>query len=134
MALARSKIALASFLRARELEADAIGVRFAARAGFDPLGASRLLTAMGRDAELRSLGRGADARSLEFLSSHSATPERVKNAEDSARQFPASRGHRDKAAYLASIEWHDLRRGPSRWFCTRSAFPPSQARLQLHGP
>jgi predicted Zn-dependent protease len=104
MALARSKIALASFLRAQELEADAIGVGIAARAGFDPLGTSRLLTAMGRNAELRSLGRGANARSLEFLSSHPATPERVKNAEDSARQFPASRAHRDKAAYLASID------------------------------
>jgi predicted Zn-dependent protease len=104
MALARSKIALASFSRSQELEADAIGVGIAGRAGFDPLGASRLLTAMGRNAELRSLGHSADARSLEFLSSHPATPERVTNAEESARQFPASRAHRDKAAYLASID------------------------------
>ena len=103
MALARSKIALASFSRSQELEADAIGVGIASRAGFDPLGASRLLTAMGRNAELRSLGRGPDA-SREFLSSHPATPERVKNAEDSARQFPAPRAHRDKPAYLASID------------------------------
>src|SRR4029077_11427633 len=98
-----SKIALASFSRSQELEADAIGVAIAARAGFDPLGASRLLTAMGRNAELRSLGR-ADARSLEFLSSHPATPERVKNAEESARQFSVNRAHRDKPAYLASID------------------------------
>jgi predicted Zn-dependent protease len=104
MALARSKIALASFLRAQELEADAIGVGIAARAGYDPLGASRLLTAMGRNAELRSLGRGPDLRSLEFLSSQPATPDRVKNAEESARQFPASRALRDKAAYLASVD------------------------------
>jgi predicted Zn-dependent protease len=103
MALARSKIALASFSRSQELEADAIGVGIASRAGFDPLGASRLLTAMGRNAELRSLGRGPDA-SREFLSSHPATPERVKNAEDSAHQFPANRAHRDKPAYLASID------------------------------
>jgi predicted Zn-dependent protease len=104
MALARSKIALASFSRSQELEADAIGVGIAARAGFDPMGASRLLTAMGRNAELRSLGHAAEARSLEFLSSHPATPERVKNAEDSARQFSAGRAQRDKAAYLASID------------------------------
>jgi predicted Zn-dependent protease len=104
MALARSKIALASFSRSQELEADAIGVGIAARAGFDPLGASRLLTAMGRNAELRSLGHAAEARSLEFLSSHPATPDRVKNAEDSARQFSAGRAQRDKAAYLASID------------------------------
>jgi predicted Zn-dependent protease len=107
MALARSKIALASFSRSQEFEADGIGVGIAARAGFDPFGASRLLTSMGRNAELYTASRGGDARSLDFLSSHPATPERVKNAADSARQFPAaSRAHRDndKEAYLASID------------------------------
>jgi predicted Zn-dependent protease len=48
MALARSKLVLASFSRAQEFEADGIGVGIAARAGFDPYGAARLLTAMGR--------------------------------------------------------------------------------------
>jgi predicted Zn-dependent protease len=105
MALARSKIALASFSRSQEFEADGIGVGIAARAGFDPFGASRLLNSMGRNAELYTASRGGDARSLDFLSSHPATPERVKNAADSARQFPATgRAHRDKAAYLASLD------------------------------
>jgi predicted Zn-dependent protease len=105
MALARSKIALASFSRSQEFEADGIGVGIAARAGFDPFGASRLLNSMGRNAELYTASRGGDARSLDFLSSHPATPERVKNAADSARQFPAtSRVHRDKAAYLANLD------------------------------
>ncbi len=105
MALARSKIALASFSRSQEFEADGIGVGIAARAGFDPFGTSRLLTSMGRNAELYTASRGGDARSLDFLSSHPATPERVKNAADSARQFPATgRAHRDKAAYLASLD------------------------------
>jgi predicted Zn-dependent protease len=105
MALARSKIALATFSRSQEFEADGIGVGIAARAGFDPFGASRLLTSMGRNAELYTATRGGDARSLDFLSSHPATPERVKNAADSARQSPATgRVHRDKAAYLASID------------------------------
>jgi predicted Zn-dependent protease len=105
MALARSKIALASFSRQQEFEADGIGVGIAARAGFDPFGASRLLTSMGRNAELYAASHGSDARPLDFLSSHPATPERVKNAADSARQFAVTgRAHRDKAAYLASID------------------------------
>jgi predicted Zn-dependent protease len=62
------------------------------------------IAAMGRNAELRSLGCGADARLLQFLSSPPGDAGRVKNADDSARQFPASRAHRDKAAYLASID------------------------------
>jgi predicted Zn-dependent protease len=106
MALARSKIALASFSQQQEFEADGIGVGIAARAGFDPFGASRLLNSMGRNAELYTASRGGGARSLDFLSSHPATPERVKNAADSARQFRATgRVHRDKAdAYLASLD------------------------------
>jgi predicted Zn-dependent protease len=104
MALARSKIKLATFSRSQEFEADGIGVGIAARSGFDPFGASRLLASMGRNAELRAASRGGDLRSTDLLSSHPATPERVKNAETSARQFAAAgSAERDKAAYLASI-------------------------------
>lgn len=105
MALARSKIALASFSRSQEFEADGIGVGIAAHSGFDPFGASRLLQSMGRNAELRAASRGGDPHSPDFLSSHPATPERVKNAAASARQFAATGPvHRDKAAYLASVD------------------------------
>jgi len=103
MALARSKIALASFSRSQEFEADSIGVGIAARSGFDPFGASRLLASMGHNAELRAAIHGGDPRSLDFLSSHPATPERVKNAAVTARQFATASTERDKAAYLASI-------------------------------
>jgi len=103
MALARSKIALASFSRSQEFEADSIGVGIAARSGFDPFGASRLLASMGHNAELRAAIHGGDPRSLDFLSSHPATPERVKNAAVTAHQFATASTERDKAAYLASI-------------------------------
>jgi predicted Zn-dependent protease len=104
MALARSKLASASFSRAQEFEADGIGVGIAARAGFDPYGAARLLTAMGRNADLRAGARG-DGRPTDFLSSHPATPERVRNAQTSARQYAApGAGERDRAAYLANLD------------------------------
>jgi predicted Zn-dependent protease len=101
MALARSKIALASFSRAQETEADAMGVGIAAHAGFDPFGAARLLRAMDRHATLQTGGR--DMR-LDFMSSHPATPERATQAMNRARTVagPGART-RDKAAYLESI-------------------------------
>jgi predicted Zn-dependent protease len=105
MALARSKLALASFSRAQEFEADGIGVGIAARSGYDPFGAARFLTSMGRNADFRAVGRSRDNRPLDFLSSHPATPERVKSARNSARQIAApGRGERDKAAYLAGLD------------------------------
>src|SRR4029450_1361758 len=87
LALAKSKIALVSFSRAQELEADGIGVGIAARAGFDPYGAARFLTAMGRNAELRAGASGSGAHAADLLSTYPATPDRIKNAQLNARQF-----------------------------------------------
>src|SRR5690606_5069961 len=103
LALAKSKIALASFSRAQELEADGIGVGLAARAGFDPYGATRFLTAMGRNAALKP-GGNVDPRLVDFLSSHPSTPERVKHALAKAREYGApGGGARGRAAYLAAL-------------------------------
>ena len=103
LALAKSKIALASFSRAQEFEADGIGVGIAARAGFDPYGAVRFLSAMGRNAELKAGASGKD-QSVDFMATHPATPERIKNAQLNARQFSApGAGERDQPAYLAAL-------------------------------
>jgi len=119
LALARSKIALASFSRSQELEADAIGVQLAARAGFDPYGATRFLTAMGRNAALRPMeptGR-PDARSIDFLSSHPSTPDRVKSALAAARQYTApGAGSRDRLTYLRATEGLTFGEDPSEGF------------------
>ncbi len=101
LALAKSKLALASFSRAQEFEADGIGIGIAARAGYDPHGAVRVLTAMSRFAGLRSAS-GTDPRSLDFLASHPATPERIENAANNARQYAA--GARDEESFLAALD------------------------------
>jgi predicted Zn-dependent protease len=117
MALARSKIALASFSRAQELEADGVGVGISARAGFDPYGAVRFLTAMGRNAELRQpANNGVDQRFLDFLSSHPATPDRLKIARANARQYTAPGDARDKETYLASIDGVSYGEDPSEGY------------------
>jgi predicted Zn-dependent protease len=107
LALAKSKIALASFSRAQEFEADGIGVGIAAHAGYDAYGASRFLTSLGRDSELRQSGQSnnIDPRAPDFLSSHPATPERVRNAQAAARPFGAAgAGERDRNTYLGSVD------------------------------
>jgi len=105
LALAKSKLAMASFSRAQEFEADGIGVGIAAKSGYDPYGAVRFLTSMGRNAGFKAPANGADPRSLDFLSSHPATPDRIRNAQTNARQFAApGAGERDRAAYLTEIE------------------------------
>ena len=117
LALAKTKLTMASFSRSQEFEADGIGVGIAARAKFDPFGASRFLTAMERNAALKAGRAPADPRSLDFLSSHPATPERVQNAQASARQFSYPEGgERDRDAYLSAIDGLVYGEDPSEGF------------------
>jgi predicted Zn-dependent protease len=125
LALAKSKIALASFSRAQEFEADGIGVGIAARAGYDPFGAVRFLTSMGRNAELRSNPGQThiDPRAPDFLSSHPATPDRIKNAQNNARQFSApGGGERERETYLAGIDGLVYGEDPSEGFARGRRF------------
>src|SRR6195952_1041294 len=92
LALAKTKLTMASFSRAQEFEADGIGVGISARARFDPFGASRFLTSMERNAALKAGKASLDPSPQDFLSSHPATPERVQNAQNSARQFTSPEG------------------------------------------
>ena len=58
-----------------------------------------------------------DPRAPDFLSSHPATPERIKNAQSNARQFTApGAGERDSAAYLAGIDGLVYGEDPSEGF------------------
>jgi len=105
LALAKTKLTMASFSRAQEFEADGIGVGISARARFDPYGASRFLTAMERNAALKAGKTSLDPRAQDFLSSHPATPERVQNAQANARQYTSPEGgERDRETYLATID------------------------------
>ena len=123
LALAKSKLALASFSRSQEFEADAIGVGIAARAGYDPYGAVRFLTAMERNSELKAQQSTAiNPAAPDFLSSHPATPERISNALANARQYraPASDSPQDRAqakdAYLGDIDGIVFGEDPSEGF------------------
>ncbi|HEX2554920.1 MAG TPA: M48 family metalloprotease [Microvirga sp.] len=98
----RSRLTLASFSRAQELEADQAGVQVLSRAGYDAYGASRFLTALGRS------GGGSDGNRptlTDMLATHPSTNERVALALQSARRIGAPGiGEADRARYLAGIE------------------------------
>ncbi len=116
LALAKSKLALASFSRAQEFEADGIGVGISARAGFDPYGASRFLTDMQRNADVKSSG-GSPLYAPDFLSNHPSTPARVQNATANARQFSGpGNGERDRKEYLGDVDGMVYGDDPSEGF------------------
>ncbi|MBK9081396.1 MAG: M48 family metalloprotease [Rhizobiales bacterium] len=104
---ARARLTLASFSRQQELDADKIGVRNVAAAGFDPYGATRFLNALGRSSSLRAsaLGQSGSSDKPDILASHPSTPDRVAAAQAAARQIGAPGfGEAGRAAYLSAID------------------------------
>ena len=100
----RGKLRMAQFSRNQELEADAIGIRAMARAGYDPFAAARFLQAMAAYSNSRSV-TGAGDKTLDFLSSHPSTPQRIELALRHARQHAApNAGNRDRDNFLNGID------------------------------
>lgn len=116
LALAKTKLTMASFSRNQEFEADGIGVGIAAKAHFDPYGAARFLTSMERNADLKA-GKSMDPRTQDFLSSHPATPERVQNAQIIAKQYVSTDANEhDRETYLSAIDNLVFGEDPSEGF------------------
>jgi predicted Zn-dependent protease len=103
---AHSKLGIARFSRQQEFEADQIGIKDIANAGYDPYGAARFLTALGEWSALRaSISGGGTADRPDMMATHPSTPERVAQAVAEARQFGApGAGSRGRDAYLAAID------------------------------
>jgi predicted Zn-dependent protease len=98
-AFAGSNFALAGFSRTQEVEADTIGARISARAGYDSYGAVRFLTAMSRNAQLRAAG------AEEAPSTHPATADRLSIAQTNAGRYAVPGvAERDGAVMLANVD------------------------------
>jgi predicted Zn-dependent protease len=113
---ARSKLAIARFSREQEFAADQIGIKVIARAGYDPYGAARFLTALGEWSALRASVSGAgSANRPDMMSTHPSTPERVAQATEAARQFgPPGSGEAGRNLYLAAIDGLSFGDDPSQ--------------------
>jgi predicted Zn-dependent protease len=110
----KSRLNLASFSRQQELEADALGVRTLAAAGFDPYGAARFLASLGRSSAPRAAVMG-ERTTPDFLATHPSTPERVATALAAARETRApGTGRRDRNSYLAALDGLTYGDDPSR--------------------
>lgn len=117
-----ARVSLASFSRTQELEADAIGVRLLAKAGFDPYGASRFLQTMERNAALRSQAQAASG-GPDFMASHPTTPERIRQAVLVARQYSGPDGMpRDRERYLRALDGVTYGEDPRQGFVRGRSF------------
>lgn len=130
------RLSFASFSRQQEIEADKIGVNVIARAGFDPFGAARFLTSLGRSTALRAelLGQKSPDKP-DILATHPATPERIAQATQAARQLGAPGvGASDRAGYLASIDGMNFGEDPSDGLVRGRRFFQPRLRFSFTAP
>ncbi|MBH0237340.1 M48 family metalloprotease [Methylobrevis albus] len=103
LALASSQLSLARFSQIQELQADEIGIRTLAKAGYDPLAAARFLRTMSAFAVYKTAVPN-EPNDVDFLSSHPSTPERLQQAIATAQATGARDGERDREAYLERLD------------------------------
>jgi predicted Zn-dependent protease len=117
LALAKTKLTMASFSRAQEFEPTASASAFAARAHFDPYGAARFLAAMERNAAMKAGKTSLDPRAQDFpvLASGDA-----RARAERAGQRPAVHLAAERRARPRDLSRRDrqprLWRGPQRRF------------------
>ncbi len=104
-AVTASQGSLAAFSRQQELDADAIGIRTLARAGYDPYAAARFLARMAQYQAYRaSIGVRQDQQP-DFLATHPSNQDRINAAIAVAQQYgPPDTGATDRDQYLAGLD------------------------------
>lgn len=94
---------VASYGRDQEREADRVGQRLAAQAGYDPSGLESYLVTLGRWTQARV----GPAREPGFLDTHPSTPERLARCRENAAAIerqPAAGVAADRDAFLRGLE------------------------------
>lgn len=92
------------YSREQELEADELGVRYLARAGYDPMAMASFLDGLEAWERLERKLRGGRAEEIpSWLRSHPRTRARIREAADRARALAKS-GRRERDALLDAID------------------------------
>lgn len=128
---------IASYSRDQEYQADMLGVRYLAAAGYDPYAQADFLAAMGENSRIEALisGQGGEQQS-DWLASHPATPERVAAArhEAAAAHIAHGQGERNRAALLNVVNGLIYGDSPAQGFVRGQSFIHTVARFRFDAP
>jgi len=99
-------VALSSYSRSQEFEADKLGVRYATRGGFRPDGMAQLLERMQAQSELdaKLQGREDQGDGFNLLATHPRTPARVREAMEAADQKPVTDPITGRDVFLSKLD------------------------------
>lgn len=128
---------IASYSRDQEYQADMLGVRYLAAAGYDPYAEADFLAAMGENSKIEAQvsGQGGEPQA-NWLASHPATPERVAAARREAAdsQMTRGQGERNRAAFLNAVDGLIYGDSPAQGFIRGQSFIHTVARFRFDAP
>ena len=130
---------VASFSRGQELEADQLGVRYLARAGYDPFAQADFLANLQAQSELQSklAGGGYDPNRVDFFATHPATAQRVREAAAAAQRAGVNINEgapRRRDAYLRLIDGIIYGDSPEKGFVKGETFQHPVLRFEFSFP
>ena len=122
-----------SFSRQQEYEADQLGIRYIAQAGYDPTAGATMLDALTRSAALEARVQGKAGRSTpEWASTHPLSENRSAQARQLAAQFArAGGGMRNRDAFLAQLNGVRVDDDPAQGIVEGQTFTHPDLRLQF---
>ena len=125
-----------SFSRQQEYEADQLGIRYIAQAGYDPTAGATMLDALTRSAALEARVQGKTGRSTpEWASTHPLSQNRSAQARQRAAQFArVGGGMRNRDAFLTQLNGVRVDDDPAQGVVEGLSFTHPDLRLQFTIP
>jgi predicted Zn-dependent protease len=133
---ALSQVAIASYSREQELEADTLGIRYLTRAGYDPDASAAFLAKLQAESELRAelSGNPDAANDFSLLRTHPRTMARVQEAMARARTTRVADPMTARAVYLPKLDGLLYGHGPEQGFVRGTRFLHPELRLAFEVP
>jgi len=125
-----------SFSRSQEYQADQLGIRYLAQAGYDPNASATMLAALGRADALQLRIQGGDQRQTpEWAQTHPNSANRVTQSSQMARATGrAGTGLLNRDAFLAQLDGITVDDDPAQGIIDGRTFTHPDLRLQFAVP
>ncbi|MBT2185599.1 M48 family metalloprotease [Sphingobium nicotianae] len=92
------------FSRTQEYEADDLGIRYLAKAGYDPKALSSMLASLAAQTELDARTRGSNNAVPEWASTHPDPASRVRRALTNAQATGSKSNYRNAATFVGNLD------------------------------
>lgn len=116
-----SNLYISSYSRGQEHQSDELGVRYLARAGYNPQAMADFLQSLDAQSKLEAKESGRGGTGFNYFSTHPLTAERVREARAEAVNFPAS-DKENRARYLTKINGMTYGDSASQGFARGNTF------------